>query len=297
MADPKQTSWTLGGLSLYELARRTIRESWHDEVFGQAGRMAFYHFIAIFPLLLVFLTVTTRIPHLGDHMKNAIQDMSSQVLPNQVSQLFQAMVEELNQHAHQHFPIIPVLGGATWAALNATWAMVFGLNIAYEVEENRPKPRLAITIAGLALSLAVTVTLALFLIFFGRAMRGHLHASAILLRIAEWGILTVSLLLCFAILYRFAPNLSNARWQWSTPGAICALILWIAATLGARLYFGHVNDYSRSYGHLNSAVMLLLWLYVSNGAVLIGGELNSEIEKAIAEPAAIEKDGHRSARP
>jgi len=81
-------------------------------------------------------------------------------------------------------------------------------------------------------------------------------------------------------LYRFGPNLDERRWQWSTPGAACALILWIAATFGARIYFDHFNDYSRSYGHLNGAVMLMLWLYVTNGAILIGGEMNSEIEKA-----------------
>lgn len=81
------------GLFLPELVRRTARESWQDEVFGQAGRMAFYHLIAIFPLLLVFLSITTRIPRADEGMKNAIQDMSSQVLPNQFRQLFQTMVE------------------------------------------------------------------------------------------------------------------------------------------------------------------------------------------------------------
>lgn len=286
--------WTFGGLSLWDLTRRTILESWQDELFGQAGRMAFYHFIAIFPLLLVFLTITTRIPHLGPAMKDAIQDMSSQVLPNQVSQLFQSMLQELSQHAEARVPLLSVLGGAIWAGLNATWAMIYGLNKAYEVDEDRPKPRLILTVAGLALSLAVTATIALFLIFFGRAIRSDFHAASLTLRIVEWLVLAIALLLSFAVLYRFAPNLRNARWQWSTPGAVCALILWIVATLGARLYFGHINNYARSYGHLNSAVMLLLWLYLSNAAVLIGGELNSEIEKAIAEPpGSVEKNGHR----
>jgi membrane protein len=82
------------------------------------------------------------------------------------------------------------------------------------------------------------------------------------------------------LLYRFAPNLRRHEWRCSTPGALCALILWIAAAYAARLYFDHVDNYSRAYGHLNGVAMLLLWLYVSNGAILIGGEMNSEIEKA-----------------
>src|SRR5271166_236890 len=92
--------WTLGGLSPAELLHRTVRECWQDEVFGQGGRMAFYHFLGIFPSLLVLFTISSRIPHLGDHMVNAFQDLSSQVLPNQASQLFQTISFELNQGPH-----------------------------------------------------------------------------------------------------------------------------------------------------------------------------------------------------
>jgi membrane protein len=230
-------------------------------------------------------------------MKTAIDDMSGQVLPNQVSQLFEAIVEELNQHARARLPLLPVFAGAVWAGLNATWAMVYGLNIAFEVEETRSKPALAVTVVGLAICLALTGTVALSLIFIGRTLHGHFHAATLALRAVEWIILVASLLFSFAVLYRFGPNLQNARWKWSTPGALCALILWIGTAVGARIYFGYFNNYSRSYGHLNTAVMLLLWLYLSNAAVLIGGEMNSEIEKAAAEPAeAVDSGGHRNNR-
>ena len=149
-----------------------------------------------------------------------------------------------------------------------------GLNIAFEVEErryaqarcdSRRSCRDACTDRFIALSL----------VFFGRSLHGNLHAAAIALRAVEWLTLLAALLFYFAMLYRFAPNLENASWQWSTPGALCALLLWVAATAGAHIYLGYFNDYSRSYGHLNSAVMLLLWLCLSNAAVLIGGEMNS----------------------
>ena len=89
-------------------------------------------------------------------------------------------------------------------------------------------------------------------------------------------------LFLFAVLYRYAPIFGIARGA-DTPGAFCAVVLWISSMIATRLYFEHVNNYSRSYGHLNGVVMLLLWLYVSNGAILIGGEMNSEIEKNIAD--------------
>ena len=283
MPNRMRNLWTLGGLSLPDLLRRTVRESWHDEVFGQGGRMAFYHFLAIFPCLLVLFTISARVPHVGDHMKNALQDLTSQVLPNQASLLIQVITDELNARSHSNVPLISVCAAGLWAALNGTWAMIYGLNKAYEVDEHRSWWELALTIAGLTFFLVVVGSMAVFLIFCTAYLRAQFHGSTIALRLLEWLVLTGALSFSFAVLYRFAPNLRDCAWRWSTPGAFCAVVLWISSTIATRLYFEHVNNYSRSYGHLNGVVMLLLWLYVSNGAILIGGEMNSEIEKNIAD--------------
>ena len=259
--------------------------------------MAFYHFLAIFPSLLIFLAVSTRVPYLGDHMKNALRDLSAEVLPGQVSQLFQKMMDELNDHALSGLRLISVCGGASWAALNGTWAMIYGLNRAYEVDEHRTWWELSLTITGLTLFLAVTGSVAVFLVFWGAHLPAGPHLNPAALRVLEWLVLAVSLTFSFSLLYRFAPNLRDPEWRWSTPGAVCALILWISATLAARFYFDHVNNYVSSYGHLNGVAMLLLWLYVTNGAILIGGEMNSEIEKAVEEgrnPA--DRSGHAQRR-
>lgn len=266
-------AWTLGGLSLPELLRRTARESWKDAVFGQGGRMAFYHFLAIFPSLLLFLVISSRVPHLGGPMRDSVLELSSQVLPDPVSQLLRDMTGELNSHALSGLQLVSVFAAGCWAALNGTWAMVYGLNKAYEVEEHRSWWELGITIIGLTLSLAIAGLIAAFLIFCGSHFRPYL-------RILEWIVLIMLLLLSFGVLYRFAPNLRDGEWRWSTPGSLCAVVLWIGSTLAARFYFDHVNNYARTYGHLNGVAMLLLWLYVTNGSILIGGEMNSEIEKA-----------------
>jgi membrane protein len=288
-----QNLWTFGGLSFSELVRRTVRECWQDEVFGQGGRMAFYHFLAIFPCLLVLFTISSHIPHVGDHMKTALQDLTTQVLPHQASQLFQGIMEELNSHTHEGARLISVCAGGLWAALNGTWAMVYGLNKAYEVEERRSWRELAVTIAGLTFFLVVVVFIAVFLVFCSAYLQARFHGGAIALRVLEWLVLAVSLSFSFAVLYRFAPNLRDCEWRWSTPGAFCAVVLWISSTLATRLYFEHVNNYARSYGRLNGVVMVLLWLYVSNGAILIGGEMNSEIEKNIEEGGSPEPVARR----
>ena len=272
--------WTFGGLSWRELLRRTIRESWEDAVFGQGGRMAFYHFLALFPSLLVFLVITSRIPHAQEHLRTALQDLSGQVLPQEVTQLFVRAMDELNGRSLSGLQLASVCGGTLWAVFNGTWAMIYGLNRAYEVEENRCRRDLAGIIAGLAFAVALTAGSVVFVIFYSAHLRTGFPQGAPVIRMVEWLVLLAILSLAFSVLYRFAPNLRDQEWRWSTPGALCALLLWLGATFAARIYFDHINNYSRVYGHLNGVAMLLLWLYLTNGAILIGGEMNSEIEKA-----------------
>jgi membrane protein len=272
--------WSTGGLSVTELVRRTARESWEDSVFGQGGRMAFYQFLAIFPSLFIFLAISTRIPHFGDRVSDTVRDLGGQVLPAQVSQLLREILTDLNRHALSGTRFISTCAGALWAAFNSTWAMIYGLNRAYEVQEHRSWLQVTATIVVLTFVIGSIGAAAVFLIIGGISLEIHLHSGFIVFRILEWLIVVTTVYLFLAVLYRFAPDVADHEWRWSTPGALCAMIIWIGSVFAARFYFEYVNDYSRSYGYLNGAAILLLWLYVSNGAILIGGEMNSEIEKS-----------------
>jgi membrane protein len=280
MQNRTRNLWTLGGLSLPDLLRRTAYESWHDDVFGQGGRMAFYQFLAIFPSLLIAFTLITHIPHLSDNLRTSLNDISTQLFPPQVKQLFLAIFADFKNRPRFGLRLFSVFAAAVWAAHNGTWAMIWGLNRAYEVEERRNWWQLTLTIVLLTTCLVVMACVGLLLLFSSSFLQQHVHGSTIFLRALEWLTVAVCLYLCFAILYRFAPDMPNHAIRWSTPGALCALILWLIFAVAAQIYFGHINDYTRSYGPLNRVVMLLLWLYASNGALLIGGEMNSEIQKA-----------------
>jgi membrane protein len=289
--------WTLGGLSLPELLRRTVFESWRDDVFGQGGRMAFYQFLAIFPSLLIAFTLVTHIPHLTAHLRTSLHDLSAQLFPNRVAQLFDRIVADFRQRPRFGLRLLSVCAAAVWAAHNGTWAMIWGLNRAYEVQERRSWWNLTVTIVLLTLCLAVIACAALLLLFSSAFLQQHVHGGTGLLRTLEWLSVAVCLYFAFAFLYRFAPNVPDHAIRWSTPGALCALILWLASTFAAHIYFDHINDYTRSYGPLNSVVMLLLWLYASNGALLIGGEMNSEIQKAEAGRSRSGSDASTDLRP
>jgi membrane protein len=273
--------WTLGGLPVRELLRRTWAETWEDAVYGQAGRMAFYHFLAIFPCLLIFLAFAAHLSSVGTGMTQTANGIVQEVLPNAAAGLIQQMVMELKGQTPTGFELLLTLAGALWAAMNGTWALVFGLNIAYEVDENRGWWRLGVTILGLTTALAFAGALALAILYFATTV---FHASSsIALRALEWVAILALLMFSFALIFRFAPNLDDAKWKWSTPGSACALLIWVGATIGLRIYFTHITNYERSYGHLNTVVMVLLWLYFTNAAIMIGGEMNSEIEKASGE--------------
>jgi membrane protein len=247
--------------------------------------MAFYHFLAIFPCLLIFLAIAAGVPSIGPGVRSTASSLIQQVLPNQAAELLQQMAAELQRETPTGFELLLTFAGAMWAAMNGTWALVFGVNYAYEVEENRAWWKLGLTIAGLTIALTVASTLALLLLFSAAQLQAHIwhNPSAVALRILDWLAVLALLMICFAIVYRFAPNIKDAKWKWSTPGSLCALSLWVISTVALRFYFAHITNYHRTYGHLNTVVMLLLWLYLTNAAILVGAEMNSEIEKAAAQ--------------
>jgi len=282
--------WSLRGLSWWDLAKRTCRKSWENEVFGQSARLAFYFFFALFPVLLLLLVFLSKSPGIGSELRGTLLDSFKQVLPLDASALIANTIRQLNVTAVVGAGATLAGVGASWGALNGTWAMMTGLNKAYEVEEERPWWRILFIAFGLTISLSVLGVIALAAILYGNRagniLGQHLGVPArfdFLWRILQWAVIVMLLLFSFAVLYRFGPNLRDRRWQWSSPGAVIAVTLWVASTLLLRVYQEHFSSSQRIYGGLNAVATLLLWLYLTSAAIFIGGEANSEIEKAAAE--------------
>lgn len=267
--------WSLGGLSWRELVKRTWNDSWEDEVFGQAARLAFYHFLAVFPCLLLLFFVLSKFPAAETELRNTLLATLRSLLPEQSSALMESLIQQLNNTAHNRAVAWSAGAGAVWAAVNGTWAMMTGLNTAYEVKEERPLWKVISVALALTVALAILFLLALIAVAYGSRL---VPASG--LHWVQWPVIIALLPASFVLLYRFGPNLYDRRWQWSTPGAILALILWLTAAGLMRFYSAHFHSYAVIYKQLNGAATLLLWFYFTSAAVLIGGEMNSEIEKA-----------------
>jgi membrane protein len=281
--------WSLRGLSWRELAKRTCRRSWEDQVFGQAAQLAFYYFISIFPALLLLLLLLNTFGHTGSELLNTLLDAFQQIVPPEASTLIAKTTGELNRRSVAGASAFWGALSAAWAILNGTWAMMIGLNRAYEVKEERPWWRILVIAFGLTISLGVMGVMALGAMLYGSragtAISQHLgfHTLSVAWRIMQWTVIVMLLFFAFASLYRFGPNLKDRRWQWSTPGAVVAIALWVSSTALLRIYQEHFSSSQRIYRDQNAVVTLLLWLYLTGAAIFIGGEANSEIEKAASE--------------
>jgi membrane protein len=295
---------SLHGLSWRELAKRTCRSSWEDEVFGQAARLAFYYFLGMFPAILLLLLLLDTFAGTGSELRNMLLDSFQQILPRGASALITKTTGELNARAVIGAGALWAAASAAWATLNGTWAMMTGLNRAYEVEEERRWWRIVTIAFGLTISFAVMGLMALGAMLYGSragtTISRHLGVHTLSpspWRVIQWPVIIILLLFSFASLYRFGPNLKDRKWQWSTPGAVVAIALWVGSTLLLRIYQEHFSSSQRIYGGLEPVATLLLWLYFTGAAILIGGEANSEIEKAAsdaARPEAAKPEERRS---
>jgi len=281
--------WNLGGLSLKELLWPTARESWEDEVFGQAARLAFYHLLGLFPALLLAVLVLARLEHTGSGLLETLQSSLQRVFPDGVAQMVIGFLDDVRGRTVNGEIGFAILG-SLWSAFNGTWAVMSSLNDAYEVEDQRSLWKTTIIAAGLTLALAVLSFIALLGLLYGK----ELDAAAGLgmtWRIIHWFVVAGLLLVAFALFYRFGPDLHGQKMRWTTPGAVVGVVLWLTASLLLRAYVQHAKSkYDLAYGSVANVVILLLWFYVTGVAILIGGEVNSEIENAAAQ------NGHPDAR-
>jgi membrane protein len=182
--------------------------------------------------------------------------------------------------------------GALWAASAGMGAVVVSLNVVYKLTDTRPWWKQRLTILGLTIALAGLVVLAFALVLYGGQIGNAVATSLGLGRvftvawsIVQWPLLLAAMFLAFSVIYYFGPDSQESSWRWVTPGAALGIFLWMVASFGFRIYLHFFDSYSATYGSLGAVIILLLWLYLTGFAILIGAELNSVIEAEDASRA------------
>ena len=284
-------SWKPRSLEWKELLRRVWSEMNGDDVFGNAAKLAYYFLLALFPLLIFLTSIIGLIIGSGSGMRHVLFDYLARVMPYGAFALIDKTMLEVSTASGAGKLSFGFLA-ALWAASSGMGAITDALNAAYNVKETRPWWRRRMTAIALTIALSVLIIAALAIVLGGSKIADHLaslyvigRASAIAWKFIQWPIALAFMLLAFALMYFFAPNLRDREWKWITPGAVTGIALWLAVSFAFKAYLHFFDSYSKTYGSLGAVIVLMLWLYLTGLAVLIGGEINSEIDNAVARQA------------
>lgn len=263
-----------------------------DDVFGDAAKLAYYFLLAVFPLLIFLTSAIGLVVGSGTGLRHALFNYLAQVMPSSAFQLIDSTMWEVS-HASGAGKLSFGILAALWAASNGMGAMTQALNTAYDVKETRPWWKQRVVAVGLTIALSVLIIGAVVVVFGGSKIAEHLAASygfgsvfVLTWKILQWPVALGFMLLSFALIYYLAPDLRDQDWKWITPGSTIGVALWLLVSFAFKGYLHFFDSYSKTYGSLGAVIVLMLWLYLTGLAVLIGGEINSEIENAAARKGA-----------
>jgi membrane protein len=283
------------GIPLFELLKRTIKETIDDDCLSIAAQLAYYFALALFPALLFVVALASFLPF------NVVNEAVAALAPIAPPEVLTIIRKQLESIVGGESPNILTIGilGALWSSSGAMTSILSALNRAYDIPESRPWWKVRLTAVALTIALALFVLLSFTLIVAGPNF-GHYLASWVGLdqafdtawRLLRWPLVFALATTGIAIVFYYAPD-ADQDWVWITPGSIVTTVLWVLFSLAFRLYVTRMGDYTATYGALAGAAILLLWMYFSGLALLIGGELNSEIEHAANPDLRSQNSGRR----
>ena len=280
--------WHLGGLPFRELSKRVFRGIREDDLLSRASDLAFNSILSLFPLLLFLLTLLGIFESRSDELRTSLLSYFAQMLPPAAFRILEHTLLEISINANTGKLTFGIVL-AVWFASGGMSSMISGLNRVYEVEDSRSWIKVRAISIGLTIAIALLIVSALVAMLAGGYIANSIgtyygfHELTIAAgRIAQNLIALMFVILAFSLIYYFGADLKEQHWYWITPGSVVGVLLWILASLGFRVYLHFFNSYSKTYGSLGAAMILLIWLFITGFAFLVGGEVNAQIEHAAA---------------
>ncbi|RAJ60644.1 membrane protein [Streptomyces sp. Amel2xB2] len=274
----------LRGRSWKSVLRRTVKEFTNDELSDRAAALTYYAVLSVFPALLVLVAV---LGILGKGSIDAILGNVSKFAPGSVRDIVTNAVRNL-EGSSSTGSILAVVGllGALWSASNYIAAFIRTSNVVYDLPEGRPAwktlpVRLGLTLL-LMLVLAVSTLLVVFTGPLARQAADALGMGGTALTVwnyAKWPVLLLLVAFMIALLYWAAPNVKGRGLRWVTPGSALAVVIWLVASAGFAVYVANFSSYNKTYGTLAGVIIFLVWLWITNLAVLLGLEFDAELAR------------------
>ena len=276
----------LPGGSWWAAVKRTVREFQVDNLKDWAAALTYYSVLSIFPALLVLISLLDLA---GPSTIERLLDNLGQVAPGSVNQILEGAINNLRQtRGSAGVLALTGLAVALWSASNYIAAFMRASNAIYDVPEGRPvwktlPIRIAVTVVVmvlLAVSAVAVVATGGLADRIGRLL-GLGSAVVTAWDLAKWPVLLLLVSFMFALLYWASPN-AKQGFRWVTPGGILAVVVWVVASVAFAAYVANFGSYNKTYGSLASVIIFLVWLWLSNTAILLGAELNAELERSRA---------------
>lgn len=272
----KEFAWKSFGRKLWSLSGRLM---------AQSAQLSFYLILAIFPFILFTAALAGLILRQQDALHELLQHHLHAVAPGSVAELLDSALRQVSEGSTGGKLSFGLLF-ALWAASSGMGALVEALNMAYAVAESRRWWKQKLVSIGLTLGSLVMILLALVTFLYGPRLLDWIFQSVgigqavrPIWSIGQWLLFFVLLLFAFNVLYVLGPNVKHREWRWLMPGTVLGMLLWLGLSAGFKVYLMYFNRYSATYGSIGAVMILLIWLYLSGLAILVGGELNAALEQ------------------
>jgi membrane protein len=272
--------------SLWPTLKRTALEFREDNMTDWAAALTYYGLLALFPMLIALVSIVGLF---GDPVTTTrkLTDIVTSIGPSTAADTFAGPIRSITSHRGAAGVLfVTGLAVALWSASGYVGAFMRAANVIYETPEGRPFWKLRPLQVAVTLAMVLLLTaLALALVLTGPVVRqvagplGIGDTATTIWDIAKWPVMVLVVLLMLAVLFHAAPNVKLPSFKWVTAGAVLALVVWVIASAAFALYVANFASYDKTYGTLGGVVVLLIWLWLGNLALLLGMELNAERER------------------
>ncbi|WP_242090245.1 YihY/virulence factor BrkB family protein [Curtobacterium sp. DN_7.5] len=270
--------------TVFYTLKKTLREFSSDQCTDLAASLTYYTVLALFPGILAVVSILGLVHNPKDTIDTLLTVVTN-VGGGDVAKLLQGPVEGLVRSPAAPITFIVGLLGALWSASGYVGAFGRAMNRIYNVREGRPIWKLRPTMLGVTLFTVVLLVLGLVVLVSGPLAKtigdviGLGDVAATVLLIVQWPILLVIAVIVVAVLYYWAPNVEQPKFRWVSGGSIVAILIWVIASVGFGFYVGNFSNYNATYGSLGGVIVFLLWIWITNNALLFGAEFDAELER------------------
>src|SRR5436190_17527476 len=294
MEEPRKPT-DLAPRSWWGVLKRTVGQFRANNLTDWAAALTYYGVLSIFPALIVLVSIVGLA---GDSATQSLLDNINALGPGPAQDIVTGAIKQISASPGTA-GVAFVLGlvAALWSASGYIGAFSRAANLIYEVPEGRPFWKLRPLQVAMTLALLVLVSVSAIAVVISGPLAERVgqvfglgNTAVTVWNIAKWPAIVVIVMGMLALLYYVAPNVRHIGFRWITPGGVLAMVIWIAASAGFALYVANFSSYNKTYGSLAGVVVFLVWLWISNIAVLLGVEFNAELERGRELETGVEPD-------